>query len=118
MLNKYQKDVVYCEEIKPLLVEAGPGSGKTFVIIEKIKHLLENAEPETFLVMTFSRKAAKQLKDRLYGELPREVVDMMQISTVHSFCQQLLSDNGISVTLIDDDNSEKKELFLKKHKKY
>lgn len=118
MLNKYQKKVVYCDNVKPLLVEAGPGSGKTFVIVERIKHLLnENAEPETFLVITFSRKAAKQLKDKLYKELPKDVVDMMQISTIHSFCQQLLRDNGISLTLIDDDDSEKKELFLKRHRK-
>ena len=117
MLNKNQRDVVFCENANPLLVEAGPGSGKTFVIVERIKFLLEKADPESFLVITFSRKAAKQLKDKLYDELPREIVDKMQISTIHSFCLEFLKDNGVTVTLIDDDNSEKKELFLKKHRK-
>lgn len=117
MLNKNQRDVVFSENVKPLLVEAGPGSGKTFVIVERIKFLLEKADPESFLVITFSRKAAKQLRDKLYCELPREIVDKMQISTIHSFCLEFLKDNGVTVTLIDDDNSEKKELFLKKHRK-
>ena len=117
MLNQNQEDVVNCKGVKPLLVEAGPGSGKTFVIIERIKFLLKEAEPETFLVITFSRKAAKQLKDRLYEELPKEVVDKMQISTIHSFCLDFLKKNGVNVTLIDDDNTERKELFIKKHKR-
>ena len=117
MLNKNQERVVNCKGVKPLLVEAGPGSGKTLVIVERIKFLLKNAEPETFLVITFSRKAAKQLKDRLYEELPKEVVDKMQISTIHSFCLDFLAKNGVNVTLIDDDNSERKELFLRTHRK-
>lgn len=117
MLNKNQERVVNCKGVNPLLVEAGPGSGKTLVIVERIKFLLKNAEPETFLVITFSRKAAKQLKDRLYEELPKEVVDKMQISTIHSFCLDFLAKNGVNVSLIDDDNSERKELFLRIHRK-
>ena len=117
MINQKQDDVIYCENVKPLLVEAGPGSGKTYVIVERIKYLLKKeCNPETFLVITFSRKATQQLKDKLYEELPREIVDKMQISTIHAFCHEFLSQNGISVTLLDDDHSEKKELFLKKHR--
>ena len=50
-----------------LLVEAGPGSGKTTVIVERIKHLIndENVNPESFLVITFTRKAADNLKNKL-----------------------------------------------------
>lgn len=117
MINQKQEDVINCENVKPLLVEAGPGSGKTRVIVKRIKFLLQKkCNPETFLVITFSRKAAKQLKDKLYEELPREIVDNMQISTIHAFCHEFLSQNGIGVALLDDDNSEKKELFLKRHR--
>ena len=117
MINEKQEDVIYCEGVKPLLVEAGPGSGKTFVIIERVKHLLKNADPESFLVITFSRKAAKHLRDSLYEELPMEVVDKMQISTIHTFCADFLRQNGLTYTLIDDDDGETKELFIKKHRK-
>lgn len=118
MINKEQEDVIHCENVKPLLVEAGPGSGKTFVIVERIKFLLQKkCNPETFLVITYTRKAAKQLKEKLCDEFPREIVDKMQISTIHTFCQEFLSQNGICVSLLDDDNAEKKELFLKKHRK-
>lgn len=119
MINKYQEVVIESEGIKPLLVEAGPGSGKTFVIIERIKYLLRHgAEPKSFLVITFSRKATKQLKDRLSAELPKEIVEKMHISTIHSFCLDFLKENGVNVALIEnEDNSEVKELFIKKHKK-
>ena len=51
----------------PLMVLAGPGSGKTFVITHRIKYLIEGPgiNPAHILVVTFSRAAAKEMKDRL-----------------------------------------------------
>ena len=63
--NKEQEDVIEFGKGN-LLVEAGPGSGKTTVIVERIKRLIdEDVEPESFLVITFTRKAAENLKVKL-----------------------------------------------------
>ena len=74
-----------------LLVEAGPGSGKTTVIIERIKHLLNiGVEPESFLIITFTRKAAENLKNKLKEHVSKETLSKMRISTIHSFCLDYL----------------------------
>ena len=107
-----------------LLVEAGPGSGKTTVIVERIKHLInEGVKPESFLVITFTNKAADNLKYKLRKELSSEDVLKMQISTIHSFCLEYLKnhcsnkEDYSSLTLIDDDTSERKSLFIQKFKR-
>ena len=53
-LDKFQDEVVSYSGEKFLCVEAGPGAGKTRVIVERVKRLLENAEPESLLVITFT----------------------------------------------------------------
>jgi DNA helicase-2/ATP-dependent DNA helicase PcrA len=75
----------------PLLVAAGPGSGKTRVIVERIIHLINNGlKPSEILCLTFSEKAAQEMKERL-----EKIIDVtdMQISTFHSFCHDVLGDN-------------------------
>ncbi len=100
-----------------LLVKAGPGSGKTTAIIARIMHLINNGvDPESFLVITFTNKAADNLKYKLRKELPNETVMKMQISTIHSFCLEYLKSKDMQITLIDDDASERKTLFIKKYK--
>ena len=98
-----------------LLVEAGPGSGKTTVIVEKIKYLIdEGVDPESFLVITFTINAAENLKNKLRKDLSNEIVSKMQISTIHSFCLEYLKSQDVSLNIIEDDNSEKKNLIIKK----
>jgi len=81
----------------PLLVTAGPGSGKTRVITERIKFLLKTGlKPSEILCLTFSEKAANELKERIQeDEDIKEKIDIseMEISTYHSFCRRLLLDN-------------------------
>jgi DNA helicase-2/ATP-dependent DNA helicase PcrA len=81
----------------PLLVTAGPGSGKTRVITERIKFLLKTGlKPSEILCLTFSEKAANELKERIQeDEDVKEKIDIseMTISTYHSFCRHLLLDN-------------------------
>ncbi|MDC0522390.1 ATP-dependent helicase [Nitrosopumilus sp.] len=81
----------------PLLVTAGPGSGKTRVITERIKFLLKTGlKPSEILCLTFSEKAANELKERIQeDEDVKEKIDIseMEISTYHSFCRHLLLDN-------------------------
>jgi DNA helicase II / ATP-dependent DNA helicase PcrA len=87
----------------PLLVTAGPGSGKTRVITERIKFLMKTGlKPSEILCLTFSEKAANQLKERLQeDDSIKEKIDIseMEISTYHSFCRNFLIDNTESTGL-------------------
>jgi DNA helicase II / ATP-dependent DNA helicase PcrA len=87
----------------PLLVTAGPGSGKTRVITERIKFLLKTGlKPSEILCLTFSEKAASGLQERLEEDDEiKEKIDIseMSISTYHSFCRNLLKDNTMTTGL-------------------
>ncbi len=76
----------------PLLILAGPGSGKTEVITWRVAHLILSgkAKPQEFLVTTFTNKAALELKDRIKEKLTNVNVELMQVSTIHAFCADLL----------------------------
>ncbi len=76
----------------PLLIIAGPGSGKTEVIAWRVAHLVGAGlvKPENILATTFTNKAALELKDRIQSKLPGINVELMQVSTIHSFCADLL----------------------------
>lgn len=80
----------------PLLIIAGPGSGKTTVITWRVVHLVSSGQvdPENLLVVTFTNRAADQLKDRIQSELREENVEAMQVSTIHSFCARLLREHA------------------------
>ena len=70
----------------PLLVVAGPGSGKTHLVIERVLHMIQNGtNPSEILCLTFSEKAAEEMMERL----EKEGVDVadMGIGTFHSFCK-------------------------------
>jgi superfamily I DNA/RNA helicase/RecB family exonuclease len=75
----------------PLLVLAGPGTGKTTTLVEAIVDRVENrgAAPESVLALTFSRKAAEQLRDRVAARLGRTTSTTM-CSTFHSFAYGLI----------------------------
>ena len=108
---------------KSLLITAGPGAGKTFVLIERIKYLLnvKHVDAESILVITFTRKAANQLKEKLSKtkDIGESAVNKMFINTIHSFCIHFLSENGCSdINLLEStSNEERKLMFLRKHKK-
>src|SRR4051812_34072960 len=75
----------------PLLVLAGPGTGKTTTLVEAIVDRIENrgASPESVLALTFSRKAAEQLRDRVTARLGRTMATTLS-STFHSFAYGLV----------------------------
>ena len=76
----------------PLLIIAGAGSGKTRVITYRVAHLIENREvrPEQILAVTFTNKAADQMKFRVRNLLRAARSGDPLISTFHSFCVRLL----------------------------
>ena len=75
----------------PLLVLAGPGTGKTTTLVEAIVDRIERrgAAPETVLALTFSRKAAEQLRDRVTARLGRTTTSALA-ATFHSFAYGLI----------------------------
>jgi len=91
-LSDQQAEVVTHIE-GPLLVVAGPGSGKTRVLTERIRYLLTNV-PGHFrvLALTFTNKAADEMKDRLQDL--GSVRDRAFIGTLHSFCLEILTERG------------------------
>jgi len=79
----------------PSLIVAGPGSGKTRVLTHKIAHLIEreNILPERILAVTFTNKAADEMKSRVANLLGRSL-DHMWLGTFHSVCARILRQDG------------------------
>ena len=92
-LNEKQKQAVLKAE-GPLLILAGAGSGKTKVLTTKIAYLIEEkqVEPYQILAITFTNKAAKEMKSRLI-DLIGPIANACQVSTFHSFGLKLLREN-------------------------
>ncbi len=92
-LNDKQKEAVLYND-GPLLIIAGAGAGKTKTLTTKIAYLIEEkyATPYNVLAITFTNKAAKEMKDRLYAMLG-DVAKKIQVSTFHSFGLKLLREN-------------------------
>ena len=109
-LNKEQKEAVLKTE-GPLLILAGAGSGKTRVLTTKIAYLIEECgiSPLSILAITFTNKAAKEMKDRIINMLGPKAYSM-QISTFHSFGLNIIKENYESLgfrqnfTILDSDD--------------
>ncbi len=101
-LNPEQRGAVEHGE-GPLLIIAGPGSGKTRVITARIVHLLESVpglQPENILGLTFTEKAAGEMQSRVKAALPG-LETSPHISTFHSFCYSVLLRRHFERKLLD-----------------
>ncbi len=87
--DKQQEAVEYTEG--PLLILAGAGSGKTRVLTHRVGHLIENGVPPyNILAITFTNKAAGEMRERVNNLLSGPVADKVFVSTFHSMCVRLL----------------------------
>ena len=93
-LNERQKEAVLYNE-GPLLIIAGAGAGKTKTLTTKIAYLIEeeHVSPYSILAITFTNKAAKEMKDRLFLQIGNDA-KKATVSTFHSFGLKLLRENS------------------------
>ena len=101
-LNKNQRKAVQWGE-GPLLVLAGPGSGKTRVLTLRIARLIDDTPEEYFKILglTFTNKAATEMQKRIVDLVPA-AEDRVLLTTFHSFAARLLSQHGSHVGLKPD----------------
>jgi superfamily I DNA/RNA helicase len=74
----------------PLLVHAGPGTGKTRTLVERISRILAEAKAESVLALTFSNKAAEEMRERLSLADPASAIEMW-VGTFHAFGLELVT---------------------------
>lgn len=94
-LSKRQMEIISDKESRCIVVAAGPGSGKTRVLVHKLASLLllEDVKHEQLLMLTFSRAAATEFKQRLM-DLIGNAAHFVEIKTFHSYCFDLLGRIG------------------------
>ncbi len=110
-LNEKQKEAVFYLE-GPLLIVAGAGSGKTKVLTSRIAHIINNnkAFPNQIMAVTFTNKAANEMKDRVSKILKKKAIGLSWLGTFHSICAKLLRKHAQAVglnynfTIVDQDD--------------
>jgi len=111
-LNDSQRQAVLQTD-GPVMILAGAGSGKTRTLVARIQYLLEvkNVSPYQILAVTFSNKAAREMRDRLSLSTGQNM-GVLQVTTFHSFCAKILRNEsaylGLSknFTIYDDSESQ------------
>lgn len=101
-LNAQQKEAVVNTD-GPMIILAGAGSGKTRVLTTKVLYLIseKNIHPRNILMITFTNRAANEMKERISKLLPSGLAkkDMPSVSTFHSLCAKILRVNGGAIGL-------------------
>ncbi|MFA5374681.1 MAG: UvrD-helicase domain-containing protein [Dehalococcoidia bacterium] len=109
-LNPAQREAVEAID-GPLLILAGPGSGKTRVIAHRVAYLIKvwGVRPRQIMAVTFTNKAAREMKERLYGLLGSSVEEL-SVGTFHAICAKILRRDGKHIgidsnfVIYDDDD--------------
>jgi DNA helicase-2/ATP-dependent DNA helicase PcrA len=99
-LDRKQKQIVTCKD-NNIIVSAGAGSGKTRVLTERVKYIIESGvDPSSIVCITFTNKAANEMRERL-AEV--KGVGNAFIGTIHSFANHILKDSGKRYDLLTAD---------------
>jgi len=109
LMNTEQREAVE-HESGPLLIIAGPGAGKTMTLTHRIAYLIKNRNisPENILAVTFTDKAAREMRDRLKSLLISSTDSVLpRVATFHALCFQILRDEGNSDYAVIDDDERK-----------
>ena len=98
----------------PLMILAGAGTGKTFTLENRIIHLIKhyNVDPQHILAITYTEKAARELKNRIIDHLGPQVYSMT-VSTFHSLCFKILKEYDDALPQLLD-QSEAIHMFLER----
>ena len=100
MLDEYQQEIVNSNEPR-IIVEAGAGSGKTYTLTERVKRLLlDGVEPSNMVIITFTRMAAEELKERLVN-VPG--IGDCFVGTIHSFANKIFQNSNETYKLYSDE---------------
>lgn len=113
-LNESQRAAVLCID-KPSLVIAGAGSGKTRVLTYKIAYLLESGyAPESILALTFTKKAANEMKERIASMVGVDMARRLWMGTFHSVFMRILQREHVAIGFPSNftiyDNTDSKNL--------
>ena len=102
-LDENQRKAISATE-GPVCISAGPGSGKTRVLVERIAHLIEQdgVSPKNILAITFTTKAAREMRERVKERLSVEEKNLPYIGTFHAFAFDLLKEHGERIGIRPD----------------
>ena len=102
-LNEKQVEAVIHKN-GPILVIAGPGTGKTKVITHRIAYLIRQhrIKPESILAITFTNKAAQEMRDRVDKEIGEPHGSNIKVSTFHAFCVKVLRNHAQHIGLSEN----------------
>lgn len=114
-LSTAQANIVKSPIGTPIQILASAGSGKTRVLTERIRFILENTKKDRVIALTFTNKAAEEMQERLIEV--DDIEDRTWISTVHSIAQRILEQYGHTIGLpselhIYDRDKDRMEVFL------
>ena len=116
-LNPSQREAV-THTIGPLLIIAGPGSGKTRTVVHSIAYAIENGvQPDRILAFSFTVKASKELKEQVTTFVGEGEGQLVNVSTFHSFCRKVLKEDigrlhrtdALNFQDLDEDDQEKED---------
>ncbi|WP_257295844.1 ATP-dependent helicase [Endozoicomonas sp. YOMI1] len=114
-LSEAQKSVVYAAIGNAMQVLASAGSGKTRVLTERVRYILEQTRKDCVIALTFTNKAADEMRQRL--DDTEDVEDRAWVSTIHAVAQRVLEQYGHTIGLPDElhiyeRDQDRMEVFL------
>ena len=120
LTDKQQEIINYIDG--PILVTAGPGSGKTRVLTQRMANIITERKGRV-LALTFSNKAAEEISDRIAKQVSEDALNRVQVGTIHSFCLDIVINKGNLIGLpsglsILEGQKDKLELLKKIYTNY